>query len=124
MDIPYTVLESQGQMFTWLVQVIYAHAKYISNVCLYTIDVYLNTEVAVIPKQYIDSYTTQVTALKSTVGNVGETSKSMLDFERKISTPSFRAPPKPHECALPNYCWRTTPREKARGERSATSRHC
>ncbi len=50
-------------------------------------------------------------------GNVGETSKSKLDFESIQLPPHQASPqihtPKTHKLALPDYSWRTSPRESS-----------
>ncbi len=60
------------------------------------------------------------------IGNVEETSKIKLDFESSRLPPLLQASLQSHsaetyECALPDYCWRTGPRESV-GERNAA--HC
>ncbi len=48
---------------------------------------------------------------KARFGNVEETRKSKLDFESIHFHFQVYTAPKTHEHALPDYSWRTSPRE-------------
>ncbi len=90
-----------------------------------TLECGMTTELVCL-KDVFPAFIPSTSFINARVGNVGETSKSKLDFENIQPPLSLQASlqsrsPKTHKRAPLDYCWRTSPWEGV-GERSAAHR--